>query len=398
MLRSGLRSPRTFGILSALILSAGTLTLSPSAGHTTIAAGAQAFPRGDGDSLSIDAVFAATGGSITRAGAFTAGPAAGSFRIVATSGALADTSTVTVSSPPAEFPPEIAASRVPGESLGIGIPFGPAGGWDGSTPKPNTELFTLVMSGVTAPVIVDRISAARSQGVRLLVSMTGGAHARYKTDGVFDMTKWQASMDRYNTPAIKAAVAGAVASGTLIGNIVMDEPANTSADNTWGPRGTMNKARVDSMAAYAKAIFPTLPMGVALDYRIWNEQPFRVIDFQLSQYRKVKGSVTAYRDGALALGVRDGHAIMFSLNILDGGEAGGGCPYPETGGPGTYGRNCRMTASQVLDYGRVLGPAGCAFTMWRYDPAFMGNPENREAFDAVAGTLAKTPAKSCKRR
>lgn len=367
-------------MLSTLILLAHTLTHSQS----------------PGDSLSVAAVFAAAGGSVTAGGAFTAGPNSGTFRVVATSGALTDTSTVTVMAAPARTsPPTVAAVATGGGE--VGIPFGPFGGWDGSTPQPDADRFTLLMAGVRAEAIISRIGAARSRGVRLIISMTGGAHANYKTDGVFDVTKWEARMNTFRTPAIQVAVAHAVADGTLIGNILMDEPANTSKENSWGPAGTMNKARVDSMAVYAKTIFPTLPMGVTLDYRIWNDRSFREVDFQVSQYRHSKGSVTAYRDGALALGSRDGHAILFSMNILDGGTPGATCPIPETGGAGTYGRNCRMTPEQVLEYGKILGQAGCALLMWRYDPAFMVRSENQRAFDDLAGNLAAGSAKSCRR-
>lgn len=375
-------------MLWTLILLAHSLTASQNVGSITIAAG---------DSLAISARFAAAGGSVTTGGAFTAGPNAGTFRVIATAGALADTSTVTVTAAPAGNSPRTAAIPAARASRGAGIPFGPFGTLVSSTPKPNTELFTLAIGSVRAGSIIDRISAARSRGLRLITNMTGGAHANYKTDGVFDLTKWETMMNAYNTPAIQAAVAGAVGDGTLIGNILMDEPANTSAENSWGPAGTMSKARVDSMAMYATSIFPTLPMGVTLDYRIWNEQSFQVIDFQVSQYRQAKGSVTAYRDGALALGTRDGHAIIFSMNVLDGGTPGADCPVPETGGAGTYGRNCRMTPEEVLNYGRILGPAGCAFLMWRYDRAFMEKPENQQAFNELAGTLAAGSTKACKR-
>jgi hypothetical protein len=355
------------------------------------------------DSPSIKAIFAAAGGSVTTSGAFTAGASPGTFRIVATSGGLADTATVTVMAAPAAPSPPAAPSLQAAEGRtaegkpGTGIPFGPFGGWAGSTPKPNTGVFTLAMGGVKAAVIIDRLSAARSRGLRLITNMTGGGHGNYMTDGVFDVTKWEAAMNTYNTPAIKAAVADAVADGTLIGNILMDEPANTSAENSWGPAGTMSKERVDAMAVFAKTIFPTLPMGVTLDYRIWNDRSFRVVDFQVSQYRHAKGKVTAYRDGALALGARDGQAILFSMNILDGGKRAADCPVPETGGAGTYGRNCRMSPEQVLEYGKILGPAGCAFLMWRYDPAFMAQSENQQAFNELAGRLATGSATSCKR-
>jgi hypothetical protein len=347
--------------------------------------------------MSLRVVFAATGGSVTSPGTFTAGANAGTFRIVATSGALADTATVTVTAAPAELSPKNAAVLAAPGGRSVGIPFGPFAGWAGSTPKPNTDNFNLVMGPVDARSIIGRIGAARSRGWKVLLAMTGGAHAKYMTDGVFDVTKWEAKMNTYNTPAIKAAVADAVADGTIIGNILMDEPANTSETNTWGPAGTMSKERVDAMAVYAKAIFPTLPMGVTLDYRIWNDRSFRVIDFQVSQYRQAKGNVTAYRDGALALGARDGHAILFSMNILDGGKREANCPIPETGGAGTYRPNCRMTPDQVLEYGGILGPAGCALLMWRYDPAFMARSENQQAFIGLAGKLAAEPAKPCRR-
>jgi parallel beta-helix repeat protein len=46
----------------------------------------------------VGAVFTATGGTITAAGLFTAGASAGTFRVIATVGSLADTSSVTVAS------------------------------------------------------------------------------------------------------------------------------------------------------------------------------------------------------------------------------------------------------------------------------------------------------------
>ena len=95
--------------------------------------------------------------------------------------------------------------------------------------------------------------------------MTGGAHNLYKTAGVFDLAKWQAAMDAYNTQAIRDAIAEGVADGTIVGNSVMDEPqqhgVSSDPDKTWGPSGTMTKVRVDGMCAYVKAIFPTLPVG-----------------------------------------------------------------------------------------------------------------------------------------
>lgn len=291
-----------------------------------------------------------------------------------------------------------------------GIPAGLFGSWDGTRLRPNTAVFNMTHGAESAATLLARLALARSGGVRMLTAMTGGARANYLTDGVFDMEKWKARMNTFNTPEIRAAVAQAVSEGTLIGNSVMDEPFNDGGPgneaNRWGPRGTMSKARVDSMCGYARSIFPTLPQGVFQDYRIASDSSYRVCDFITTQYRVSKGSVTDYRDGALALCKRDGHACSFALNVLDGGipvrktlgktdYAPDDCPLTTTGGRGTYFPNCRMTAAQVREYGLVLGAAGCFLTGFRYDSAFMASPENQKAFREVMAALATKPVTKC---
>ncbi len=124
-----------------------------------------------------------------------------------------------------------------------------------------TTPYTMSIDGYTAGAIQSRLANARARKMSVILNMTGGAHTQYMTGGRFDLAKWQAKMNTYNTPAIKQAVAAAVADGTIIGNGVMDEPMNTTPTNTWGPRGTMTKAKVDQMCGYVKAMFPTLPLA-----------------------------------------------------------------------------------------------------------------------------------------
>jgi hypothetical protein len=251
--------------------------------------------------------------------------------------------------------------------------------------------------------VVNQIAQARAHGRHLLLAMAGGAHRQYKTDGVFDLSKWLARMSDYNTSEIREAIAQGVADGTVIGNIVMDEPHNTVAQNSWGPKGTVTKAIVDTMCAYVKGIFPTLPVGVVHDHEVFQPQvSYHVCDFLLDQYAARKGPVAEFRDAGLAMGRRDDISIIFSLNVLDGGtqarrDGQWDCAFPATGGRGTFEPNCRMTAQQILDFGSVLGPAGCALTMWRYDRNFMDAPDNKEAFTELAARLAQAPSKSCGR-
>nr|MBA3445209.1 PKD domain-containing protein [Gemmatimonadales bacterium] len=221
-----------------------------------------------------------------------------------------------------------------------------------------------------------------------------GSHDKYKTDGKFDLAKWQAVMDAYNTSAIKTAVAEGVADGTIVMNNVMDEPQTAS----WG--GVMTKSLLDQMATYVRGIFPTLPIGVTHIPEWRTAERYQVMDAILTQYLWRRGDVTAWRDMALAVAQQNGVALVFSINILNGGvkdDVTEACPIPLTGGTGTSTGLCRMTADQVRDWGRFLGVAGCAMSMWRYDDAFMANPENQQAFRDVAATLATVPGRPCRR-
>jgi hypothetical protein len=343
------------------------------------------------DSITVAVAFSATGGGITSTGLYTAGANAGSYRVIASSSGVADTAVVTLT---------------PSPSTGRGIPFGPFAGFSGTMGwKSGMEPFTASITGTRPDDIMSQLATARAAKRQIVLNMTGGSHNRYLSGGVFDIAKWRAVMDGYGTPVIEAAVARAVADGTLLGNSVMDEPNvhGLGDGNTWGPSGTMTKARVDSMCGVVKAMFPTLPVGVGHQHNAFEPtKSYRVCEFIIDQYSTRAGDVTTFRDQALALARRDGHAILFSMNILNGGvqaarDGSWNCPLTITGGRGTTQPNCRMSAADVRTVGLTLGPAGCGLLMWRYDEGFMSNPDNVQAFRDVAARLATLPAKPCRR-
>jgi PKD repeat protein len=299
--------------------------------------------------------------------------------------------------PTAESPPSglVAVDGILAKNTYTGIPYGPSSLWTNtSTVKWGPAPFTSSVSFSEAAIIVRQIDAARALNQKLILNMTGGTHERYKTDSKFDLSKWKAVMNTYDTEQIKAAVLAGVEDGTLVMNSVMDEPQVTD----WG--GVMTKPLLDEMAAYVKNLFPTLPVGVVARWDWRPEERYQVIDAILAQYQWNKGSVTAYRDNVLAQAQREGIAVVFSMNILDGGIMSWKtkeCPIPLTGGYGTKVPNCRMTADQVRDWGRLLGSAGCAMSMWRYDQTFMSKADNQQAFNDVAATLAAIPGRPCRR-
>jgi hypothetical protein len=260
--------------------------------------------------------------------------------------------------------------------------------------------FTASQNFINADSIVQQINAARAMGHRLMLAMTGGLSREYSSNGQFDMAKWKHKMDTYNTAAIRDAVAAAVAEGTVIGNQMIDEPET----RRWG--GNITKATLDSMAAYGHSIFPTLPMGLnhgppAVNWR--STERHKVVDYVLYQFNYYisSGDVDAWRVAALDQAKLDGVTPVLSINILDGGAQDRSASYHCNGagqaGRGTYFPNCRMTPTQVRDFGRALAPYGCFLMMWEFDGTFMSDPANQDAFRELASLVATLPRRSCAR-
>jgi hypothetical protein len=371
-------------VLTSLVLLPGSASLQVGTSRKFTAYGRNSA----GDSVAVTVAFTATGGTISSAGQFTAGQQTGTFRVVAAAEGLADTSAVTLTASTTSTP----STAEPGSTGEMGVPMGVWGllGTDVSGGP-----YTMSLDSYTGSSILSRLADARSKGYRVLMQMTGGSHSNYITDGYFDLAKWKARMDAFNTREIRAAVAQGVADGTIIGNSVMDEPQSTTDGKAWGPPGYMTKAKVDQLCAYVKAIFPTLPTGVVHDHRVFEpEKNYAVCDFVVSQYRLSKGTVEDFRDGGLAFAKRSGISIAFSLNVLHGGTAGTTCPKYGDDPSGTL---CPMSPDQVRRFGLTLGPVGCSLAMWRYEQAYYDDADIRAALKTVGDSLARVPRTACVR-
>jgi hypothetical protein len=284
----------------------------------------------------------------------------------------------------------------------LGVPFGPFALWNDGVPRATAVAFTVSQNYTSPDNVVQMIASARAAGQKLILVLTGGAPKQYSTNGAFDLAKWEARIDQYNTAPIRDAIAAGVADGTVLGNSLMDEPEHKN----WG--GVMTKPLLDTMAAYAKGYFPTLPMGPSHGpngYYQWRpNERYRVVDYVLNQYNYwvTDGNVAEWRDKVLVQAKLDGIAVAFSMNILDGGQNAArdgawNCPTGTSAGRGLREPACRMTATQIRDWGKALGPAGCAMLMWRYDSLAMGRPDNQQAMRDVVVALAKVPQRGCTR-
>ena len=247
---------------------------SPASVFSLVSTGTQKFSaygrNSAGDSVAVTVNYAATGGSINSTGLYTAGSTGGTFRVVAREPITGkvDTAAVTVSAP------------LPTTTTTTGVPLGQFWLWSSNTAlKSDPAPFTVSIQSSDPAGVVTQINAARGMRQKLVLFMTGGAHSNYMTNGSFDLAKWKARMDLFNTSTIKAAVADAVKDGTVIGNALMDEPENAN----WGGL-LVTKPMLDQMAAYAKVYFPTLPMGVnhTTRYASWRTtERYHVVDYCL---------------------------------------------------------------------------------------------------------------------
>jgi hypothetical protein len=297
-----------------------------------------------------------------------------------------------------------ATVNVVGASVVAGIPFGPFSGFDGTAWEANLAPFTLTQDSYQPENLLARIAAARKAGRSLMLALTGGSHELYLTNGTFDPAKWAARLQTFNSGELRNAVASAVADGVIVGGVVMDEPnvSGLGDGNSWGVPGTMTKARVDSLCMLQKAVFPTLPAGVQHIWTWEQTKGYKVCDFLNTQWGDRQGAPVAFRDAAVAMATRDGHALILAFNLLNGGpqdkDGVWDCTGPGQAGTGTFSPNCRMAAATITAVGQLFAGSGiCALVTWRYDGAAMSRADNQAAFTAVRDSAGRVPRKACRR-
>jgi hypothetical protein len=228
------------------------------------------------------------------------------------------------------------------------------------------------------------LARLRANKQSAFLSLTGGAHEQYITVGAFDFNKWKAGTDRYTTPELKAALALAVADGTVLGYNMLDEPQHRS----WG--GVLTRATVDSMAAYCKQVLPFMPCGVVVDYRWRPAERYKVVDFIIAQTWMERQSAASFRDSAVAMARRNGVALVLSMNLF-GAIRTPGCE--------PRGNQCLMFPMDVREWGRAFAaePYACAVMLWRYDEPMWSRAEYQEQFRDIASVAAQRAAKPCRR-
>lgn len=267
-----------------------------------------------------------------------------------------------------------------------GVPFGPVDLFQ-SWYEPAASGFAGTLTYASPWGIIPLLNTMRAHGVRGFLKMTGESHETYKTNDRFDFEKWKQATSRYDTPEIRAAVATAVAEGTLLGYSMLDEASRFS----WN--GSLDKAMIDRMAAYSKSIFPTLPTGVVVPYGWRPDERYQVLDVLISQTWKPTKTPAQYRDEAVAAARLNGVALAIAVNILAG-------PQKTKCEKRPRGSTCMMTPDDIRKWAVTMGsdPYICAVFMWRYDKAVWEMPKYVTAFKDASAQLADGPPPNCRRR
>ena len=347
-------------------------------------------------------VWSATGGTMDPDGKFTADSISGVYHVIAanTTGTVADTAEVTVVPPPTpvDTSPPVAGS---------GVPYGPV-----RPPSALDASFAAFSLGTGAGAVVSTIAKARAAHLAIVLAFPCGPHSSANlgkclslVNGVptFDMAKYRAAMAPYNTPEIKAAIAAGQADGTLMGSNVMDEPQVCGGgDNTWGPCGTMTKARVDSLCAMHKALGLRAIVGQDDPAALDPKKNYAVCDAMVANYGYRHGPLLAWRDSALAFAARSHISVQFHYNAINGGtqDRDGTWDCAAQGGvKGNRPPNCTPTAAQIKEIATTLGPLTCgAMLFWWWDAARNNIPALKQAHVDAAAALKKLPApKACVR-
>lgn len=244
--------------------------------------------------------------------------------------------------------------------------------------------WTATLRGASVGAVVKYLQVARERGARVFIQFAGGRDKYLDAQGNFSLANWKDRVAPYKSVDLSSYIAD----GTLAAHYLIDEPEDPTRWNGV----PVAYSQLEEAAKYSKEVFPGLTTIVRVVPTWLQDAPFRWVnlDAAWAQYTASKGDVGLYRDKQIAAARDQGLGLMFSLNVLDGGDGSSG-----RGGT-TSGRH-NMSALELAAFGKALieAPYACGLMMWREDPAYLAAPGIRSTME-VLGALAKArPATSC---
>ena len=216
------------------------------------------------------------------------------------------------------------------------------------------------------------LEAARAAKISLIINLAGSRRRFQEADGAFSPARFNEILDRYQP----IDFAPYVADGTIIGHMLFDEPQDPS---NWNGSQTPY-ADIEAVAAHSKALWPTMPVGVAGPPSfLQGGAPWSALDFGFAQYTTQRGDVAAWLSQEVGAAQQTGLGLVLSINVLGGNN------------------RSPVTAAQLAEWGAlfVAEPRACGLLMWRYDDSYFQNPDVAGVVASLAQAAQGRAAASC---
>lgn len=274
----------------------------------------------------------------------------------------------------------------PGSS-GAGLPVGPFH-------LPTSSYGTLGYTGAfldLSKMSVDEakaaLEAAKNANVRLIVTTTGGGNNYEDAAGYYSYPTFQSTYDRLKT----LDLASYVSSGTVLGNLIMDEPQDAS--NWSGKQVTLTE--IKQAAKYAKSMWPTVPVGVGSNPSYlagggWSSADLDFVSIPFTENKLCSGkkdgcygmTISDWSKGVVADAKADNLGLVMSINVLDGGTP----------------RGSEITGANLDVYGKTLAAESyaCALTFWKWDSAYFVKSDVKTAMADILQVAKSHQTKACK--
>jgi hypothetical protein len=240
---------------------------------------------------------------------------------------------------------------------------------------PDTEfgsVFTGAFRALSREDALPTLEAARKAGVHLIIHLTGGRNRHQTAAGAFSVEMFNHELDLFRDIDLTSYVAD----GTVVGHLLFDEPQDTS---NWNG-APVPFEDIEAVAAYSKALWPTLPVGVGGPASFLEAKAdWSVLDFAFSQYTTARGDIKSWIQKEASAAEHSGLGLVFSINVLGGNN-----------------RN-PVTAQQLTEWGTLLAqePHVCALLMWKYDVGYFGDPAIADALASIADIARQRADVSC---
>jgi hypothetical protein len=234
--------------------------------------------------------------------------------------------------------------------------------------------------------ILGFLSQLRQKNGRVLIKLAGSENSYKNADGTFSLAKWKTQVDRYRNIALSSYIAD----GTIVAHYMVDEP---HYKGRWGGK-TIPQATLEEAARHSKLRWPNMPTVVSAPANWLASVPVTYVhlDAAWATYRAKTSDDPA---GWIAQQVNRAKSknlgLIAAVNVLDGGNGSSGIR-------GTQPRTWAMSAAELKKYGLALMAPSyiCAFSMWRYDAAYYGRTDVRNAMADLSAKASSHARTSCR--